>query len=494
MSNYNGRRTPEANLLRLTQWIIHAGMRVLLPSPCIDPYCICASAEDFLFLCEHCEKRIREDGFRDAVTQIKDSMNWLNQRVGAEKPSLDRNAHRPRPVSLRLASHYAAEIVSGGARPFEGKIVLMVLHFLGDLVPMVEVLNRLGARYEDMVLVAKPYPYPKRDQISHAMQVLGVNVHRTTDTMKVETCAHKALSQLVLDGSRSTKKIVVIEDGGYFAPLLHTPEFSSLITRCVGIVEQTAKGAKADREAIPTPQVCILSVAESKFKHRYEAPEIGRVTVQNIGRFVPDVKLSGADAVMFGFGSVGEHVAYHLNRAFNMGVYVVDSKSDLVLMVAQSRKDIVVQAKRLFKELALRQPIALVVGTTGEQSITRDILLELPDGCILVSTSSDQVEIDVQALREIADGKPEEIEEGVQKYTITSGGKRKQLTLLAEGYPINFYGSESLPNDTSDPILTLLILCAVELCGTRWKFENGIDVISVNKITDHYGLVKRILH
>lgn len=495
VSNYGNTGSANICILRLARWIVHAGMRALIQPPCPDLGCVRGGHQGFMCLCESCEQHLRRLGFRDSILHLKDSINWLNQRLTAADPSLDYHEDRHREAVLRLANLYADEIVAGGTRPFEGKIVLMVLHFLADLIPFVEVLSKLGARYEDMILVAKPYPYPKRDEITHALQLLGVNVHRASDALPVETCSHQVLSQLKSDISRSTKKIVVIEDGGYFAPLLHTAEFSSLLPRCVGIVEQTAKGAKIDKKQIPSPQVCVLSVAESEFKRRYEAPEIGRVTVQNISRFVPNVKLSGEHAVLFGFGSIGEHVAYHLNRSFNMGVSVVDSKKDLALMVAQQRKDIVTEAKRSFNELKFTSTgrVTLAVGTTGEQSISRDIMLKLPDDCILVSTSSDQIEIDVVALKEMSDGEPHEIEEGVQEYTIKSGDSRKRLILLAEGYPINFYGSESLPNDTIDPILTLLILCAAELCGSRREYKKEIDDKSVDEITQYHKLVERIL-
>jgi hypothetical protein len=69
--------------------------------------------------------------------------------------------------------------------------------------------------------------------------------------------------------------------------------------------------------------------------------------------------------------------------------------------------------------------------------------------------------------------------------------------LLAEGYPINFYGSESLPNDAIDPIVTLLILCAVELALDSRKrgreYKNKILTSEVNDITEKYNLIQHFL-
>lgn len=64
--------------------------------------------------------------------------------------------------------------------------------------------------------------------------------------------------------------------------------------------------------------------------------------------------------------------------------------------------------------------------------------------------------------------------------------------MLAEGYPINFYGSESLPNDTIDPIMTLLLLCGVELT-LRNDLKKEVDAEMVGVVVEKRGLVARFL-
>jgi S-adenosylhomocysteine hydrolase len=485
ISNYLENKMGDADTVWFAMNILHMGMARLLNKPCQDDLCICGLSHAFAYLCSGCEDFLKNLGFKDAIRHLKSSINWVNEQSRKATPSLKLPQNQLRKSELTLASHYAKEASEKGLKPLQDKIILMVLHFLSDLIPLCYALVEFGAKPENLIFIAKPYPYAQRDRITHELEIIGAQVWRSSKAQDVENVARDVLRDL-LRNTELKERVVVIEDGGYFAPLLHEPQFSTILEHCVGVVEQTTKGIRQD-EKIKDPKIPILSVAKSKFKDTYEAPEIGRISVQNITRFVPNVKLSGCRAVVFGFGAIGKEVAFNLNKTFNMGIGIVDT-DHLRVLEAKHHKDYVSEAEYRFDELMFRKPI-LVVGTTGGPSITKEVLAQLPDGCILVSTSSDQVEIAVECLasaREI-----ETIEEGKTEYTIEEDGQIRKLTLLAEGYPINFYGSESLPNDTIDPVLTLLLLCAVHLC--EQNLSPGVSENIVNKITEEKKLVEEFL-
>jgi S-adenosylhomocysteine hydrolase len=468
--------------------VVRLGIKTLINHECRKARCICSRHEGFHFLCGNCERLLRALDYRDAIAHLRGAMQWLNEQLKSKQPNLSRPPVPQISARLRLAEHYAKQNLK--SRPFRGKAVLMVLHFLSDLVPFVEALNKMGAAYSDMILIAKPYPYPKRDFVSHHLQQLGVHIYRATDEYPVQDRAKDILRQLSTTSSFKRKRFVVIEDGGYFTPLLHRRSNRQLLKHCIGAVEQTTKGIRRNKH-IKKIGIPILSVAKCTFKSRYEAPEIGRVTIQNITRFVPNIKLSGGHAIVFGFGDIGAQVAYQLNKAFNMGVSIVDNDA-LKVMEARHRRDFVTEAHLSFSKLSFRDEAVLVVGTTGEQSISRDVLKQLPRGCVIVSTSSDRVEIDMDALKQMSGSRLREIEEGKTVYSIQVKTGRRSLTLLAEGYPINFYGSESLPNATIDPIMTLLLLCGIELCKGRTKVH-AIDEEVVNKIVQKSRLIEIFL-
>jgi adenosylhomocysteinase len=486
VSNQEWEEQGESAVLRFARHILHLGMEKVLTHRSNVLSCIGATADRFDCLCYDCEAQLRAKGFRDGIARLKEGFNILNQLeydIGLDILPPDSNLLTTR---LRLAETYVAAL-SQSSEAFADVTVLIVLHFLSDLVPFVHALAGIGVRFSNIYLVAKPYPYSKRDEVSHVLESLGVNTTRASSARSVEQCVQEVLTVLAKRDFGDSEKILIIEDGGYFAPAMHAG-FGELLRRCVGVVEQTQKGANADKQ-IKTPLVPILSVAESTFKKAYESPEIGRVAIQNISRFTPNMKLSGGNAVVFGFGSVGQEVAFHLTNAFNMTVSVVEDH-DLPLLRARHRRSIVAEAHKTFDELSFRRP-DLIVGTTGTTSVTRQVIQALERDTILVSTSSDQIEIDLTALKELST-RSCEIEEGKTKYIIASEDGEIALILIAEGYPINFYGSESVPNDTIDPIMTLLLLCGAELV-TRPPESVGVLEGQVDKIADRHQLIERFL-
>jgi S-adenosylhomocysteine hydrolase len=501
LTNHYWLSSPTASTVPVAKHVIQAGMTSLGSHTSMVDSCVCRAGEGFDCICTDCERYLASLDYRDAIARLKEAFNLFNQIrwvPSARLPEI------PLPSNLRLATQYATEISAnerekGRPSPFGDVVILVVLHFLSDLIPFVDALHSLGGRYQDFYMVAKPYPYARRDEVSHRLAALGVNIMRASKGNSVEQCSQRILS-LVLqrfkkDGERG---ILVIEDGGYFAPLLHQPPFASLLKLCRGIVEQTQKGANDDREKIGKEniRVPILSVVECEFKKVYESPAIGRVAIQNIARFTPNIKLSGEHAVIFGFGSVGQEVAFHLNNTFNMTVSVVENR-DMAILQARHRKSIVAEVERNFTDLRFGAGALLIVGTTGRKSIVESVLVKLRDGAILVSTSSDRQEIEMDVLERLANGRFHEIELGKQEYTIDSeGGGTKKITVLAEGYPINFYGSESLPNDTIDPVMTLLLLCGAEIVLQHrigQAFAPGIKTDEVERIVKDRGLVRRFL-
>jgi S-adenosylhomocysteine hydrolase len=485
ISNYRSSLSDKAADLAFARRILHSIMRRCVRFAVDDLGCVCGGGNDFVYLSRQAERKLKDLDYRDGIRDLLQFINWLNQAQGnPAQPVLI----KPRGSGLPLVEYFAQRILKEEGPPFAGKVVLMVLHFLSDLVPFVQNVIRLGAQPQDIYLVAKPYPYPARDKIHHELELVGVQPRRASERHDVSKTAADVLAELHQRDDIFTKKhLIVMEDGGYFAPLLHLSKHRRLRKRCLGIVEQTSKGIWSTERQIGKKniKVPILSVARSSFKERYESPEIGRVTVQNISRFVSNVKLSGRRAVVFGFGSIGMHVAENLNRSFNMGVSVVDKDAEKRLL-ANHRKDIVTEATATFSQLTHKSETRLVVGTTGggengKPSVTVTLMKDFPDETILVSTSSDRIEFDIAGLKKIA-FRVDDIEDGNTKYTIEVNGKRKTLFLLAEGYPINFYGSDSVPNETIDPIMALLLLSAVGICQNPKRFRTKIDVDVVDKI------------
>ena len=118
---------------------------------------------------------------------------------------------------------------------------------------------------------------------------------------------------------------------------------------------------------------------------------------------------------------------------------------------------------RLAKPNDIARECKLIVGATGTTSIGREMIFAMQHGTYLASASSRQIEIDIQALANASRRSTTKARVG-RSYELTNG---KTIHLLAEGYPVNFYGADSVENRMIDPIMTLLFEGAVELVESK---------------------------
>ena len=68
----------------------------------------------------------------------------------------------------------------------------------------------------------------------------------------------------------------------------------------------------------------------------------------------------------------------------------------------------------------------------------------------------------------------------------------KVINILANGYPINFWGFESMPEEASDLILSLILLSAAELAMGNHS-DRMINSQAVNEISEKYEISKKFL-
>jgi S-adenosylhomocysteine hydrolase len=99
----------------------------------------------------------------------------------------------------------------------------------------------------------------------------------------------------------------------------------------------------------------------------------------------------------------------------------------------------------------------IIIGVTGDTSVTLDEILRAPDGAYVVSGSSKNIEIDIPDLESFS-YKKIRTTYGFE-YSIING---KRIGLLFNGWPINFRG-KSIPAEVIDPVLSMLLLAAINL-------------------------------
>jgi len=491
----------KSETIRRTLWIlalVNLALRHYIGAECNKEGCLAHHSLNItnfertlatLILCDQCRDKLKVlDPYR--VEEINELFTWIKTKaINAYDPrDLISFSNPSLPVLVRQGRRQLEE---KGADLFNHYGILLIMHFLDDLIPFIERLKSLGARDESICLLVKPYPYGNRRGVGgylayHYGNIKTVYLRSLPPAealMKkaIETCLQRAKSG----------KFLVIEDGGYIVPFIHDkcPSYQDI---CIGAVEQTSKGIKRDEKIIGL-NIPVIDVAKSDFKDRVEAPLVGKSIIYNLQRILEPlgILLSGKKAVVVGYGAIGKEVAQGL-KDFNMNVHVADI-NPIPLCEAALR------GYPIGKLEDLVEGATLIIGTTGgteegdklSPTISGNVLRKLSDGAILVSASSDQIEIDLRELKAMA--RASRVEGLGTWYTVECDRRDEKYLVIGDGYPINFFRGQGIPNQAIDPILTQLLLGAIHLV-TNTSGQKGIIKNIADKLVKENKVIDDLLH
>ncbi len=320
--------------------------------------------------------------------------------------------------------------------------IVNVQHLLGSNWRFIEAEHRMGAAKEDIFTVGIPYstsPVVARTMRDEGYHLVTPPLHLATWERQLEDVLYRA----ALRSEENGKDIVVFDDGGLVAKILHTRPWAEKVRERFRIVEQTTRGITVASKY--DLQVPLINFARDVVKE-LEGTMIGQVVFDRlVTRLERQGKnLAGQTVTVVGYGVIGAGVARMLAE---MGATVRVFDLDPAKL-----KKVTADAKRLGLDLvavpeakAAFANATLVVGNTGHTSIGAEAFDAVADGCLFASTSSKLVEIDMLELddRATADNgrlrrvEVDDLHPPSARYEL-AGGKR--VTVLADGFPINFDG------------------------------------------------------
>lgn len=361
----------------------------------------------------------------------------------------------------------------GDSKPLAGLGGIFTIHHQRDFVVMLETALRLGMQAEDVLVIDKEYKYLYRHRVDgHIRHVLGAEVARYSE-----------MTEAVIDfleRLRSRwKRAIVLDDGGYVLPVLHgrAPHLLQFIH---GVVEQTASGIDALRPLEPDLRVPLFDVAESDLKQTVEARGVAAAGFRSLRSVLPDIHWNGRRAIVAGYGRIGRALAQELNKE-SVQVAVVE-KDYAQLVTAQ--EDGFTAFDSLERAVTEWGP-DLFFGATGRAGFGPGIIENLQRDCVLVSMTSRDFEFDKEYLSKTA-SHTAAVERVGTNYTCHGESGEFTVLLVADGFPVNFFHSESMPNEQSDLVLASMLLGAVELVRSRDRFAIGFNQgVSNDLINDH---------
>ncbi len=315
-------------------------------------------------------------------------------------------------------------------RPLDGVRIGACLHVTTETANLMRTLKAGGAE----VVLAASNPLSTKDDVAAALvSEYGIDVYARRGEDRDTYYAH-------LGAVADRHPQITMDDGCDLVSLLHSERPEQLSEVLAG-TEETTTGvirlkAMAADGALRFP---VVAVNEAQTKHLFDNRYgTGQSTVDGILR-ATNILIAGRRVVIAGYGWVGKGIAA---RMAGHGAHVAIVEVDPVRALEALMDGFVV----LTHTDAARWGDLFVTATGNLNVFRREHFEAMRDGAIMANSGHFDAELDLVALRSLAEGHVRDVRENVQEFDI--GGKR--LNLIAEGRLVNLGAAEGHPAAVMD--------------------------------------------
>ena len=346
-------------------------------------------------------------------------------------------------------------------KPFKGLKVALSVHLEAKTAYLCRVMELGGAE----MYVTGSNPLSTQDDVAAALAAGGMNVF----------AEYGCNEQQYNDCLREVLKIgpnIIIDDGGDLVHLMHE-EFADLIPEVIGGCEETTTGINRLRKmsasgALRFPMVMVNDAdCKHMFDNRYGT---GQSVWDGICR-TTNLIVAGKYVVISGYGWCGKGVSL---RAKGLGAKVIVTETDPVraLEAVMDGYEVMPMAE------AARIGDIFCTVTGGRDIISAEHFPLMKDGAILSNAGHFNVEIDMQALENMA-VKKYEARHNIQGYVMPDG---RTLFTIAEGRLVNLAAADGHPAEIMDMSFAIQALSAKYLADNRGRLS--ADVVPVPREID----------
>ena len=333
-------------------------------------------------------------------------------------------AEREMPVLRSIRDRFEAE------RPLRGVRIGACLHVTTETANLMRTLAAGGAE----VSLAASNPLSTQDDVAAALvEQYGIQTYARRGEDRDTYYAH-------LNAVADSHPTVTMDDGCDLVSLLHQQRATQVPEVLAG-TEETTTGvirlrAMAADGALGYP---VIAVNEAQTKHLFDNRYgTGQSTLDGILR-ATNLLIAGRNVVVAGYGWVGRGIASRMaGHGAHVAIVEVDPVRALEALMDGYQVMTVGQAAGWGN---------LFVTATGNVNVfRREHFAAMRDGAVMANSGHFDAELDLAALREMAEGHVREVRENVQEFDI--GGKR--LNLVAEGRLVNLGAAEGHPAAVMD--------------------------------------------
>ena len=358
-------------------------------------------------------------------------------------------AEREMPVLRQIRERFAKE------KPLKGVRLSACLHVTTETANLARTLHEAGA---DLVLTASN-PLSTQDDVAAAL----VNMY------EIPTYAIKGEDNVTyykhISAALDHKPQMTMDDGADLVSTIHKDR-RELLPGIIGGTEETTTGvirlrAMAADNMLNFPVIAVNdAMTKHFFDNRYGT---GQSTVDGIVR-ATNVLLAGKRFVIAGYGWCGRGLA---SRARGMGALVIVTEVDPLKALEATMDGFEVMP---MVEAAKVGDIFCTV--TGDINvIDRGHFEVMKDGAIVANSGHFNVEINIPALEQMSQGKPNLVRPFVEQFTTKDGRK---INLLGEGRLINLASAEGHPASVMDMSFANQALAAEYMVKNADKLEKRV--------------------
>jgi adenosylhomocysteinase len=336
-------------------------------------------------------------------------------------------AEQSMPVLRQVRERFAKE------QPLKGLRLGACLHVTTETAVLMLTLKAGGAQ----VSLCASNPLSTQDDTAAALVKeydIPVYAHKGEDN----TTYYRHLEAVL-----KTRPQITMDDGADLISQLHgeTNLGRDLVREVIGGTEETTTGVirlrAMEKEGVLAFPVIAVNDADTKhlFDNRYGT---GQSTIDGILR-ATNILLAGKTVVVAGYGMCGRGVA---TRAKGMGAHVIVTEVEPMRAL-----EAVMDGFSVMKMSDAAAAGDVFVTVTGNTSVIRkEHFARMKDGAILCNSGHFNVEIDLDALAKLAQGR-KAVRPFVEEFAL-GGGRR--VFVLGEGRLINLAAAEGHPAAVMD--------------------------------------------
>ena len=331
---------------------------------------------------------------------------------------------REMPVVRRIRERFSKE------KPLTGLKIAACLHVTAETANLMLALRDGGAQ----VALCASNPLSTQDDVAAALvEEYGIPTFsiKGEDNETYYSHIRSALDQ---------KPNITMDDGADLVAVLHS-ERTELLPNVVGGTEETTTGVirLTSLAADGRLKYPIISVNDADTKHFFDNRYgTGQSTLDGITR-ATNILWAGKKVVVCGYGWCGRGFAL---RARGMGAHTIVTEVNAVraLEAAMDGHQVMTMAE------AAEVGDIFVTVTGGMKAISAEHITAMKDGAVLANSGHFDVEIDLEAIEEMSDGK-QTVRPYVDEYMMGDG---RRLYLLGQGRLINLAAAEGHPSAVMD--------------------------------------------